>query len=84
MVGRTLLLTLSCTAPVPPRAYLQESFEAVEKLVKLRGRFLAVSAGETDGDGMASSMVRSMMGQSFGDNLYGNRRGQRQLQFGGY
>jgi hypothetical protein len=68
--------------PSRASAVEQVPYDAVKQLVKLRGAILAVSAGETDGDSMASSMVMSMMGQSYGDSLYGNRRGQREVEWG--
>lgn len=52
----------------------QVDFGTVQRLVKKRGKVLKVMAGDTDGDGMAASMIMEMMGREYGDGIYGNYR----------
>ncbi|KAG2435265.1 hypothetical protein HXX76_007343 [Chlamydomonas incerta] len=50
-------------------------FDAVQRLIKKRGKTLQVQSGETDDDdSFAYGMVMGMQGRGYGDGLYGNMR----------
>ncbi|KAG2446734.1 hypothetical protein HYH02_008295 [Chlamydomonas schloesseri] len=63
--------------PALRRLYITDQgvgYDAVQKLIKKRGKTLQVLAGDTDGYGFAAAMVKSLQGGSWGDDLYGNMR----------
>lgn len=64
------------TAPLLQTLYITDQrigYDMVMKVIKVRKKGgLKVQAGETGGDSMAASMVRSEMGMGWGDGIYGN------------
>ncbi|PNW86382.1 hypothetical protein CHLRE_02g084200v5 [Chlamydomonas reinhardtii] len=76
--GKALDPLIQGALPNLRRLYITDQgvgYDAVQRLIKKRGKTLQVQSGETDDDdSFAYGMVMSMQGRGYGDGLYGNMR----------
>ncbi|KAG2446733.1 hypothetical protein HYH02_008294 [Chlamydomonas schloesseri] len=76
--GKALQPLMEGALPALRRLYITDQgvgYDAVQKLIKKRGKTLQVQAGATDDDdSYAYGMVMGMQGRGYGDELYGNMR----------